>query len=302
MADARTRSSTRYADAARRVDGRRRLRRPTARRSGPATTTTSTSLPDAAVRVSLGCGNPIAVADLQPGDTVLDLGSGGGIDVLLSARRVGPTGFVYGLDATVEMLDLARRNAAEAGASNVEFLHGTIEQIPLAGRLGRCRHLELRHRAVRRQGRHVRRDRPGPAPRRPRRDQRHRPRRPRRRHPDQRLLRRRRHHRRRLRGRPASRRPRPRLRSRSPTRSAPASPTPSSVPPDRSDDYCSARLAPPATAASVAGNQLLATALRRLPPAVRLRDIHSPWAMVSVMDATTSRLSPAASMSARLRL
>jgi L-amino acid N-acyltransferase YncA len=89
-------------------------------------------VPDAAVRVSLGCGNPIAVADLRPGDTVLDLGSGGGIDVLLSARRIGPSGFAYGLDATVEMLDLARRNAAEAGATNVEFLHGTIEQIPLA--------------------------------------------------------------------------------------------------------------------------------------------------------------------------
>jgi L-amino acid N-acyltransferase YncA/2-polyprenyl-3-methyl-5-hydroxy-6-metoxy-1,4-benzoquinol methylase len=88
-------------------------------------------LPDAAVRVSLGCGNPIAVADLQPGDTVLDLGSGGGIDVLLSARRVGPSGFAYGLDATVEMLELARRNAAEFGATNVEFLHGSIEQIPL---------------------------------------------------------------------------------------------------------------------------------------------------------------------------
>jgi len=88
-------------------------------------------LPDAAVRVSLGCGNPIAVADLQPGDTVLDLGSGGGIDVLLSARRVGPTGFAYGLDATVEMLELARLNAAEAGATNVEFLHGSIEQVPL---------------------------------------------------------------------------------------------------------------------------------------------------------------------------
>ncbi len=151
-------------------------------------------LPDAAVQVSLGCGNPVAVADLHPGETVLDLGSGGGIDVLLSARRVGPTGFAYGLDATVEMLELARRNAAEAGASNVEFLHGTIEQIPLDGRIGRRRHLELRHRAVGRQGRHVRRDRPRAAPRRPGRDQRHRPRRPRRRHTDHRLLRRRRHH------------------------------------------------------------------------------------------------------------
>jgi SAM-dependent methyltransferase len=90
-----------------------------------------TGLPDDAVRVSLGCGNPIAVADLQPGDTVLDLGSGGGIDVLLSARRVGPTGFAYGLDATPEMLKLARRNAADAGARNVEFLHGTMEAVPL---------------------------------------------------------------------------------------------------------------------------------------------------------------------------
>ena len=88
-------------------------------------------LPDAAVRVSLGCGNPVAVADLHPGEIVLDLGSGGGIDVLLSARRVGPTGFAYGLDATVEMLELARRNAAQTGATNVELLHGTIEQIPL---------------------------------------------------------------------------------------------------------------------------------------------------------------------------
>ncbi|HKA04215.1 MAG TPA: methyltransferase domain-containing protein [Acidimicrobiales bacterium] len=74
---------------------------------------------------------PTAVADLQPGEHVLDLGSGGGIDVLLSAKRVGPTGYAYGLDFTPEMLDLARRNAAEAGATNVEFLDGTIEAIPL---------------------------------------------------------------------------------------------------------------------------------------------------------------------------
>lgn len=91
-------------------------------------------LPEAARRASLGCGNPLLAADLRPGETVLDLGSGGGIDVLLSARRVGPTGRVYGLDLTDEMLELARRNAAEAGASNVEFRQGTIEQIPLPDR------------------------------------------------------------------------------------------------------------------------------------------------------------------------
>ena len=88
-------------------------------------------LPELAVLASLGCGNPTAVADLHLGERVLDLGSGGGIDVLLSARRVGPTGFAYGVDMTQEMLDLARANAAEAGATNVEFLHGTIEALPL---------------------------------------------------------------------------------------------------------------------------------------------------------------------------
>ena len=88
-------------------------------------------LPDAAVRASLGCGNPVAVAALRPGETVLDLGSGGGIDVLLSARRVGPGGRVYGLDAAPEMVDLARANAAAAGAGNAEFLRGGIEDIPL---------------------------------------------------------------------------------------------------------------------------------------------------------------------------
>ena len=89
------------------------------------------SLPEEAVRGSLGCGNPTALADLHPGETVLDLGSGGGIDVLLSARRVGPTGKAYGLDMTDEMLNLARENAAKAGATNVEFLKGQIEAIPL---------------------------------------------------------------------------------------------------------------------------------------------------------------------------
>jgi arsenite methyltransferase len=88
-------------------------------------------LPEAAVLASLGCGNPTAVAELREGEVVLDLGSGGGIDVLLSARRVGPAGRAYGLDMTEEMLALARRNAAEAGATNVEFLKGHIEQIPL---------------------------------------------------------------------------------------------------------------------------------------------------------------------------
>jgi arsenite methyltransferase len=88
-------------------------------------------LPDTALLASLGCGNPTAVAELHEGETVLDLGSGGGIDVLLSAKRVGPTGKAYGLDMTEEMLALARRNAAEAGATNVEFLKGQIEAIPL---------------------------------------------------------------------------------------------------------------------------------------------------------------------------
>jgi arsenite methyltransferase len=88
-------------------------------------------LPDTAVLASLGCGNPTAVAELRQGETVLDLGSGGGIDVLLSAKRVGPMGKAYGLDMTEEMLALARRNAVEAGAGNVEFLKGQIEAIPL---------------------------------------------------------------------------------------------------------------------------------------------------------------------------
>jgi arsenite methyltransferase len=88
-------------------------------------------LPEEAVLASLGCGNPTAVAELREGETVLDLGSGGGIDVLLSARRVGPTGKVYGLDMTEEMLALAIRNRDEAGATNVEFLKGYIEDIPL---------------------------------------------------------------------------------------------------------------------------------------------------------------------------
>src|ERR687888_2126636 len=88
-------------------------------------------LPEAATLASLGCGNPTAVAELREAETVLDLGSGGGIDVILAAKRVGPTGKVYGLDMTEEMLALAMRNRAEAGATNVEFLKGYIEDIPL---------------------------------------------------------------------------------------------------------------------------------------------------------------------------
>ena len=89
-------------------------------------------VPAGASDASLGCGNPTAVAELSEGETVLDLGSGAGIDVLLSATRVGPTGFVYGIDMTDEMLDLARKHAAEAGATNVEFRKGFIEEIPVA--------------------------------------------------------------------------------------------------------------------------------------------------------------------------
>ncbi len=91
----------------------------------------TSGLPREAVAASLGCGNPTALVDLRPGETVLDLGSGGGIDVLLSARRVGPAGKAYGLDMTDEMLALARENQRKAGATNVEFLEGTIEHIPL---------------------------------------------------------------------------------------------------------------------------------------------------------------------------
>jgi arsenite methyltransferase len=91
-------------------------------------------LPEAAALASLGCGNPTAVADLRAGDVVLDLGSGGGIDVILSAKRVGPTGRAYGLDMTDEMLELARKNAEDAGIANAVFLKGMIEQVPLPDR------------------------------------------------------------------------------------------------------------------------------------------------------------------------
>jgi len=98
---------------------------------GAAAYTGSADVPEAAVRASLGCGNPLAVADLKPGETVLDLGSGGGLDVVLSARRVGTAGIAYGLDASPDMLTLARANAAAAGVANARFLHGHIEDIPL---------------------------------------------------------------------------------------------------------------------------------------------------------------------------
>jgi arsenite methyltransferase len=104
---------------------------PTTEGAGLYSAAERSELPGAALEASLGCGNPLMVAELNAGETVLDLGSGGGIDVLLSARRVGPTGKAYGLDMTDEMLDLARRNATEAGATNVEFLRGHIEDIPL---------------------------------------------------------------------------------------------------------------------------------------------------------------------------
>jgi arsenite methyltransferase len=98
---------------------------------GAAAYTGTNDAPEGALRASLGCGNPPAVADLHPGETVLDLGSGGGLDVLLSARRVAPGGTAYGLDASHDMLALARANAAAAGLTNASFLHGHIEDIPL---------------------------------------------------------------------------------------------------------------------------------------------------------------------------
>ncbi len=91
-------------------------------------------IPTAAVRSARGCGNPLALASLRPGEVVLDLGSGGGLDVLLAAQRVGREGFVYGLDANPDMLDLARRNASKAGVEHVSFLHGDLEDIPLPDR------------------------------------------------------------------------------------------------------------------------------------------------------------------------
>ena len=119
------------------------------------------------VSASLGCGVPTAVADLHEGETVLDLGSGAGADVLICARRVGPTGKAIGLDMTDEMLDLARANAAEAGVENVEFVKGYLEEIPLAGRERRRRDLQLRDQPLRRQAQGPRRGRARAAARRP---------------------------------------------------------------------------------------------------------------------------------------
>ena len=128
----------RYSEAARRVSQGGSCCGGKAAAAGPNPVTSNLydltekgSLPEAAVLASLGCGNPTALAQLKPGEIVLDLGSGGGIDVLLSARRVGPTGKAYGLDMTDEMLALARQNRRAAGVENVEFIKGEIENIPL---------------------------------------------------------------------------------------------------------------------------------------------------------------------------
>ena len=108
-------------------------------------------VPDTAIKASLGCGNPTALAELKSGEIVLDLGSGGGVDVLLSARRVGSTGKAYGLDMTDEMLALAEENKRKSGLANVEFLKGEIENIPLPDNSCGCHHLQLRHQPFRRQ-------------------------------------------------------------------------------------------------------------------------------------------------------
>ena len=138
------------------------------------TQTELASIPGSAAEVSLGCGNPTAVAELAEGEKVLDLGSGGGIDVLLAAQRVGPGGFVYGLDMTDEMLELARENARQAGAVNVEFVRGFIEEIPLEDDHTRCRNLQLRHQSVRGQAVRVQGDPPCSSTRRTDRHKRHR--------------------------------------------------------------------------------------------------------------------------------
>jgi arsenite methyltransferase len=141
LADVRERVRARYADAAATVlaGGVPSCGEPCAGEeeagtgAGQYSGTEQAEVPDQAVTASLGCGNPVAVADLRDGETVLDLGSGGGLDVLLSARRVGPGGKAYGLDMTDEMLSMAQASARQAGAVNAEFLKGHIEAIPLPG-------------------------------------------------------------------------------------------------------------------------------------------------------------------------
>jgi arsenite methyltransferase len=139
LADVRERVRARYADAAATIltGGVPSCGEPCASDdedgTGHYSGTEQAEVPGQAVAASLGCGNPVAIAALRDGETVLDLGSGGGLDVLLSARRVGPAGKAYGLDMTDEMLAVARANAREAGAANVEFLKGHIEAIPLPG-------------------------------------------------------------------------------------------------------------------------------------------------------------------------
>ena len=168
----RSRAETAGAAAAARAARRRTRGRCSARRC--TTPEQRAGLPDAAAAASLGCGNPTAVADLREGETVLDLGSGGGIDVLLSARRVGPTGVVYGLDMTEEMLALAQRNKAEAGDHERPLPARRDRGRAASGRVGRRRDLELRHQPLDRQGARAGRDRPRPQARRPGRGQRRR--------------------------------------------------------------------------------------------------------------------------------
>jgi arsenite methyltransferase len=137
LADVRERVRARYADAAATVrtggvpNCDDSCTGETGTGAGQYSGTEQAEVPGQAVTASLGCGNPVAVAELRDGETVLDLGSGGGLDVLLSARRVGPAGMAYGLDMTDEMLDIARANAREAGVANAEFVKGHIEAIPL---------------------------------------------------------------------------------------------------------------------------------------------------------------------------